>query len=195
MTDGESIFTEDAMTRPLFEGLTSEHAREDGWSGPHGFAFGGMMQANNASLAEEYFLAANELVSAVKDQRVEDYRVANVALFLYRHSVELLLKAALTEPMRTHDLGELATKFVTMVKSQYGEEVPTWIVRRLKELAEMDERSTAFRYGEYGTPIDESGAPIGFEVYVSLPHLQAAMLALNSALVQVVDEVRIARGR
>ncbi len=103
----DDIFTEEAMTRPLFEELTSEHAREDGWSGPHGFAFGGMMQANNASLAEEYFAAANALVAAIKDQRVEDYRIANVALFLYRHSCELLLKAALAEPRRTHDLGEL----------------------------------------------------------------------------------------
>ena len=54
------IFTNEAMTRPLFEPLSPEHARPDEWSGPHGFAIGGMTQANQASLAEEYFAAANE---------------------------------------------------------------------------------------------------------------------------------------
>jgi hypothetical protein len=82
-----------------------------------------------------------------------------------------------------------------MVKSQYKEDVPSWIVKRLKELAAIDRQSTAFRYGEYGTPMDDNGAPIDFEVYVSLPHLHAAMLALNTALVQAVDEVRMARER
>ncbi len=69
------VFTEETMTRPLFEELTGEHAREDEWSGPHGFALGGMMQANAASLAEEYFAAANELVDAIKDKRIADYRI------------------------------------------------------------------------------------------------------------------------
>jgi hypothetical protein len=30
------IFTEEAMTRPLFEELSGEHEREDAWSGPQG---------------------------------------------------------------------------------------------------------------------------------------------------------------
>lgn len=50
------------------------------------------MQANTASLAEEYFAAANELVDAIKEKRIADYQVGNAALFLYRHSCELILK-------------------------------------------------------------------------------------------------------
>ncbi|MEW6438280.1 MAG: hypothetical protein AB1508_14065 [Pseudomonadota bacterium] len=46
------------------------------------------------------------------------------------------------------------------------------------------------RYGNYGTPIDAGDAPIEFEAYVSLSHLQAAMLALNTALVSAVAEIR-----
>jgi hypothetical protein len=194
MTYLAEIFTEDAMTRPLFEELAEHHAREDGWSGPHGFALGGMMQANNASLAEEYFAAANELIQAIKDKRVEDYRIANAALFLHRHSCELILKAALPEPKRTHDLSGLADSFVDMVNAQHREEVPSWIVRRMKELAAIDPQSTAFRYGDYHPPIDGNGSPIDFEAYVSLPHLQAAMLALNTALVAAVSEIKMARG-
>lgn len=190
----EDIFTEEAMTRPLFEELAGHHAREDEWSGPHGFAIGGMMQANTASLAEEYFAAANELVEAIKDKRVEDYRIANAALFLYRHSCELILKAALPEPKRTHDLSGLADSFVDMVKTHYRQDVPAWIVRRMKELAAIDPLSTAFRYGEYHSPIDGDGSPIDFEAYVSLPHLQAAMLALNTALIDAVAEIKMARG-
>lgn len=33
MMRSENIFTEEAMTRPLFEELSEHHAREDGWSG------------------------------------------------------------------------------------------------------------------------------------------------------------------
>jgi hypothetical protein len=39
MKHSDDVFTEEAMTQPLFEELMSEKlAREDGWLGPHGFA-------------------------------------------------------------------------------------------------------------------------------------------------------------
>ena len=187
------VFTEETMNRPLFEELTGDHAREDEWSGPHGFAIGGMMQANTASLAEEYFAAANELVDGIKEKRIADYRVGNAALFLYRHSCELILKAALPASKRTHDLTSLTDSFVEMVKENYGQDVPAWIVRRMRELAAIDPNSTAFRYGNYGRPIDAGDAPIEFEAYVSLSHLQAAMLALNTALASAVAEISLSR--
>lgn len=114
------LFTEKAMTRSLFENPIGEYAREDEWSGPHGFALGGMMQANR--------------------------------------------------------------------------DFPGWIVRRMKELAEIDPGSTAFRYGAYGTPIDAADQPMEFEAYVSLSHLQAAMPALNTAPVSKVDGIKVAWG-
>jgi hypothetical protein len=64
----------------------------------------------------------------------------------------------------------------------------------MKELAAIDPGSTAFRYGAYGTPIDAADRPIAFEAYISLSHLQAAMLALNTALVSAVAEIKMARG-
>lgn len=188
------IFTEEAMSRPLFEELTGVHEREDEWSGPHGFAIGGMMQADAASLAEEYFAAANELADAIMEKRVADYRIGNAALFLYRHSCELILKAALPRAKRNHDLIGLTNSFVAMVKEKYNEDVPLWIARRMRELAAIDPKSTAFRYGAYKAPIDAADRPIEFEAYVSVPHLKAAMLALNTALVSAVSEIRMARG-
>lgn len=190
----DNIFNEEAMIRPLFEELTAEHAREDGWSGPHGFAIGGMMKANEASLAEEYFAAANQLVEDIQEQRIADYRVAHAALFLYRHTCELVLKAALPASIRTHDLVSLTNAFVAWVKDQTGECVPAWIVSRMQELAAIDPNSTAFRYGAYGVAMGGNVSPNASEVYVSLAHLRAAMVALNTALVEAVGEIKLARG-
>jgi len=82
-----------------------------------------------------------------------------------------------------------------MVKTQYRQDVPIWIARRIKELAAIDPNSTAFRYGNYGIPIDAQDSPIEFEAYVSLSHLQAAMLALNTALVSAVSEIGVSGRR
>lgn len=194
MKHAADTFTEEAMTRPLFEELSGGHARENEWSGRHGFAIGGMMQANAASLAEEYFIAANELADAIMEKRVADYSIGNAALFLYRHSCELILKAALPRAKRNHDLVGLTNSFVAMVKEKHNEDVPAWITRRMKELAAIDPKSTAFRYGAYDAPIDAADRPIEFEAYVSLPHLKAAMLALNTVLISAVSEIRMARG-
>jgi hypothetical protein len=87
----------------------------------------------------------------------------------------------------------LTDSFVKMVKDKFRQDVPAWIVRRMKELAAIDPNSTAFRYGNYGAPIDAGDVPIEFEAYVSLSHLQAAMLALNTALVSAVAEIRLGR--
>ena len=80
------------------------------------------------------------------------------------------------------------------VRVRHGKDVPPWIVNRMKELAAIDPNSVAFRYGSYKNPIDGQGSRIDFEAYVSLSHLQAAMLALNTALVSAVSEITLARG-
>jgi hypothetical protein len=162
------------MTRPLFQEPTSEIERPDPWTGPKGFMFGGMLQANAASLAEEYFEGATALIETVKRNEVADYKVANAALFLYRHSFELSLKARLPPEVlakkRIHDLGKLADSFAHWVRKHDGQQVPTWVIRRLKELAVIDPGSLAFRYGEYLH---------GDELYIDLYHLQVAMKALT----------------
>ena len=183
------IFTKEAMTRPLFQEPSEDIMREDPWTGPKGFMFGGMSQASTASLAEEYFEAANLIIDAIKRNEVEDYKLANAALFLYRHSFELILKAALDKPKQTHDLGSLADSFAHMIKERYHEDVPAWIMRRLKELAAIDPGSLAFRYGDYVDPLDKQNSRLKGEGYIDLHHLQAAMKALNTALVGAVGEI------
>ncbi len=148
--------------------------------------FGGMSQATTASLALEYSHAADLIINAVRRDEVEDYRVANAALFLYRHACELLLKAAIDAPVRGHGLAQLTKRFVAIVKTRYNQDVPDWIVQRLKELDAIDPGSTAFRYGEYS---------VGGETYVDLHHLQAAMWALCAALGEAVGNIRLIRER
>jgi hypothetical protein len=196
------LFTQDAISRPLFEPVSEKHERPDEWSGPLGFVVGGMATyagraERDGDLAEQYFAAAAALIDAILDQRVADYQVANAALFLYRHSFELLLKAGLPAKVRAekdiHDLGKLARSYAHH-KQQAGHTVPAWIIKRCDELAAIDPGSEAFRYGEYGTPKVKDGQPIIDEIHIDLLHLKAAMAALNAALVEQNWLIRMARG-
>jgi len=202
MGAASNTHSKDAMIRPLFEPMDETHERPDEWSGPLGFVIGGFarpsMQAErDGALAEQYFAAAGALIDAILDRRIADYRVANAALFLYRHSFELLLKAGLPPKARAekniHDLGKLARSYAHHRK-EADEAVPSWIIKRCDELAAIDPGSEAFRYGEYGTPKAKDGKPIIDEIHVDLLHLKAAMTALNAALVENNSLIRMARG-
>jgi len=200
--DPTTVFTADAMTRPLFEPFSEEHERPDEWSGPLGFVLAGMARhtqqgLRDAALAEEYFNAATALIDAIIEKRVADYQVANAALFLYRHSFELLLKSGLPTVVRekklTHHLGDLAKSYAHHKKTA-SEIVPSWVVKRLEGLAAIDPEAIAFRYGEYGIPVAKDGSELIDEIHIDLFHLKAAMLALNTALVSQNWLIRMARG-
>lgn len=193
MMNPANLFTKEATSRPLFEPLSEQHERPDEWSGPLGFVIGGMVsygeqQLRDAALAEQYFNAATTLIDAIIDRQLADYQVANAALFLYRHCFELLLKAGLPPKVRagkdTHHLGNLAKSYAHH-KKLAGECVPSWVIKRLEELAAIDPGSTTFRYGE---PVS------GQEIHVDLFHLKAAMLALNATLVSQNWVIRMGRG-
>lgn len=194
--------TEEATGRPLFEPFGPEHERSDPWSGPLGFVIGGFATPiskaeRDGALAEQYFAAANALVDAIIDGRVGDYEIANAALFLYRHSFELLLKAGLPAKVRArkeiHHLGDLAKSYAHH-KQLAGTVVPPWVVKRCEELATVDPGSEAFRYGDYRAPRARDGSLIEDEVHIDLFHLKATMQALNAALVSQNWMIRMARG-
>src|SRR6185437_2125993 len=147
-----------------------------------------------ASLAEEYFDAGNLILEAIKRDDIEDYKLANAALFLFRHAAELILKAGLGQFDRTHDLSRLADAFAAFVNKDHKENVPQWIIDRLKELGAIDPGSLAFRYGEYRNPLAKGRASLNGEIYVDLSHLQAAMKALKAALVPAVMGISGRRG-
>ncbi len=169
----------ESVTRPIFEDPTSddcESERADEWSEPKGFMFGGMGIPMGRVMGQQYFEAANVLVSVIESNRCEDYKLAHPILFLYRHYVELTLKGLLvwmgTEDPWGHNLLSLCDLFVAAIQKNFNEKVPNWIINRIRELGRIDPKSTAFRYGDE-LPWSE--------VYVNLRHLNQAMKALNAA--------------
>jgi hypothetical protein len=103
----------EAATRPLFEEPTAACEREDPWSGPKGFMFGGMCPPPEPykDTAQQYFDAANLLISDIENLKIEDYNLANPIFFLYRHWLELMAKEIIG-PVRGHNLETLANKLV-----------------------------------------------------------------------------------
>lgn len=186
----ERIFTREAMTRSLFEEPGDHIVREDPFSGPQGFMVGDEFIPTRIEMAQQYFDAAHMLLESIKRGDWEDYKLVNPALFLYRHSLELLVKGLLGRASRTHDLAALADEFSVAYLARWQTPVPSWIIERLKEIAAIDPGSTAFRYGENFDPVLKADVPpVPSAMYVSVPHLQRAMLTLNAALRGAIADV------
>lgn len=178
----------DASYKPLFAEPTEDCEREDPFSGPMGFMFGGMFVPTRLELSRQYFDAANLLLEAIKKQHIEDYALTNPALFLYRHALELVLKAILERtaegpPKNEHNLSALLERLQRFAKDEYKQDVPDWVVSRIEEFAAIDPGSMAFRYGQdrYGGKGTKPTSVPG-EVYVGLPHLLQTMEELYLAL-------------
>lgn len=186
-----TAFSQDQMHRPIFEEPSTEIGRADEWSGPFGFLVGGMATRSLSQLGQQYFDAAENLVELVKRKDVADYAIANPILYLYRHSIELLIKAVLPDNGRgaRHDLLALSERFEAFIRDEFESKVPDWIVARINELARHDPDSTTFRYNQNA---DFAGAG---EHYVGLVHLQTSMRVLNTALVGVVAAVACGEGK
>ncbi len=186
----EQIFTKEAMSRPLFEEPGEHIVREDPFSGPQGFMVGDEFTPTLVEMAQQYFDAAHMLLESIKRGEWEDYKLVNPALFLYRHSLELLVKGLLGQASRTHDLATLADELNATSLVNWQRPMPSWMINRLKEIAAIDPGSTAFRYGENYDPVLKVRAPpVPSATYVSVPHLQRAMLTLNAALRGAIGEV------
>jgi len=189
-TQTERIFTKEAMTRPLFEEPGDHIVREDPFSGPQGFMVGDEFIPTRIEMAQQYFDAAHMLLESIKRGDWEDYKLVNPALYLYRHSLELLVKGLLGSAPKTHDLASLADELAKAHINHWKAPVPNWIVDRLKENAAIDPGSAAFRYGEnYDRVLKADVPPVPSVMYVSVPHLQRAMLTLNAALQGAIADV------
>lgn len=186
----ERIFTKEAMSRSLFEEPGDHIVREDPFSGPQGFMVGDEFIPTRIEMAQQYFDAAHMLLESIKRGDWEDYKLVNPALFLYRHSLELLVKGLLGRASRTHDLAALADELSAAHLARWQTQIPSWIIGRLKEVAAIDPGSTAFRYGENFDPVLKADVPpVPSAMYVSVLHLQRAMLTLNAALRGAIADV------
>lgn len=188
-------FTEEQMHRPLFEEPTEALERPSKWSEPLGFMVGGMANQKYQHLGQQYYDAACHLVECIKHQDVADCDVANPVLYLYRHSIELFLKAIMQGAAKTHSLDTLAEEYRTFIKEEFGAECPEWIIGRMKELGAIDPNSTAFRYSMNYDKAAKVDTPVDGEFHVNLHHLQSAMTALNVALVGTIAMVACGEGK
>jgi hypothetical protein len=190
-----SVFTDEQMHRPLFEEPTADIERPDQWSAPLGFLVGGMANQPYQHLEQQYYNAAYQLVESIKRQDVADCEVANPVLYLYRHSIELLLKAIMRDAAKTHSLDTLADEYRIFMKEKFDADCPVWIISRMKELGAIDPNSTAFRYNLTHDRKRKIDFPIDGELHVNLHHLQAAMTALNVALVGTIAMITCGEGK
>lgn len=185
MTD----FTDAQMHRPLFEEPMPSLERASPSDGLPGFMIGGMANLAYQHIGQQYYDAAVLLLEAIKYGDATDAQLAHPVLYLYRHSVELFLKAAVGSAAKTHDLAGLAGQFRALIKAEFKADLPAWIDGRIKELAAIDPNSTSFRYSETWNKTAKKDVPLEGEFHVDLAHLRNAMWALNVALVSVVASI------
>ncbi len=141
--ESESFIEHAQLHTPIFQEIPDEI--EETWQ--HGAVIGGMAFRDRRQVARSYKLAADQLVALALTKH-EPYEMDFPILFLYRHTVELYLKAALTNPPENHDLGELSR----LLESAGGGQLPKWMRDRLWDFHEIDRRSSIFRYADPGPP-------------------------------------------
>ena len=79
--------------------------------------------AHKGGTESAVFDAANLLIDAIKRDEMEDYKLVNPSLFLYRHAIELMLKSFVGS--FGHDLASLAEKFEAAVKNRFWSSAAT----------------------------------------------------------------------
>jgi hypothetical protein len=161
---GEPVVTpERIFQQELPEGL------DENWT--HGALLGGVVEFSNRDLANFYFNAGDTLIARVSERKQDGMDVVHPALFLYRHGIELFLKAIVRPINLNHNLGPLLTQFAQYVLDRYQANLPRWFHETVSELAKYDPKADAFRYAEpRSTRLRDEG-----EVWVDLGLVQRRM--------------------
>ncbi len=119
---------------------------------------------------------------AETQSRCEPYEIDYPIIFLYRHCVELYLKAILTTPPETHDLNRL----MELLEKQVGKKVAAWVGGRVRDFHKIDQISDLFRY---------PGGPWN-ELWIDLHQLKTVMDRLVEAFERQLDaDIRTRPGR
>lgn len=180
----------ETIRNQLFTEIPDDIGRLDPWDGPAGFLLGPWGPPSKLDLVEQYFDAANQLIERIKRKDCEDYRLAYPVLFLYRHCLELVLKASIKTKSRHHKLNNLVEDYVGHIKERYQQDVPDWIVNRIKEFACIDPNSMAFRYAEDKYEGNIACTPIDGDTYVDVNNLHRTMQELYQTLSSAAQKMR-----
>ncbi len=176
--------------RPLFTEIPDDIGRSDPFDGPPAFLLGGMGPPSKLELSEQYFDAANQLIENIQKQRCEDYRLVYPVLFLYRHSLELMIKGSICSKSNHHKLDKLADDYAKYIQDKYNQSVPGWVMKRIKEFAAIDPNSMAFRYAEDKYKDEKHPSPIDDDTYVDVMHLKQVMDDMYQAMAKASKIMR-----
>ena len=130
---------QDPLDEEIYEG-------DEAWT--RGFLVGDILtKFHQIEIARSYKLAADSLVTEI-EHSPDPLDYAYPILFLYRHCLELYLKAILDdENKKIHSLDSLMNE----IEEKYKKKIPIWMKSRLLDFHSIDPRSTSFRYLEKET--------------------------------------------
>jgi hypothetical protein len=153
---------------PLFQNPSGE--MDETWR--HGSLIGGMASRDLPQVARAYKLAADELLEQALS-KYEPHELDYPVLFLYRHTVELFLKAALDNPPEHHDLSRL----IELLEAESGKRIAGWVRDRLWDFHRLDNMAALFRYAD---------PPADGELWIDFHQFQAAIDKLVQAIEQYI---------
>lgn len=160
------------LNSPLFQ-EPPDHMDET-WQ--HGTVIGGMAYRDLPQVARAYKLAADELLKQAL-KKYEPHELDYPVLFLYRHTVELYLKAALDVPPEHHDLSRL----IQLLETESGKQIAGWVRDRLWDFHKIDKMAAMFRYADL---------PSSGELWIDFHQLQAVIDKLVQAIEQYIEQKR-----
>ncbi len=163
------------LQSPLFHEPSEE--MDETWR--HGTLIGGVACRDLPQVARAYKLAADELLKQAL-KRYEPHELDYPVLFLYRHTVEVYLKAALDDPPEHHDLSRL----IQLLEAESGEKIAGWVRNRLWDFHRIDKMAALFRYAD---------PPADGELWIDFHHLQYVIDKLVQAIEQYIEQKRRVR--
>lgn len=112
----------------------------------HGILIGGLSQFEDTFyLASSYKRAGDKLIELAIEIE-ENRNLFYPAVYNYRHSTELYLKAITGCVKQTHNLNLLFEKFEKFLLKEYKETCPDWFKNIIFEFDTFDPTGTTFRY-------------------------------------------------
>ncbi len=168
----ESLLEMARLHSPLFQEMSDE--MDETWQ--HGTLIGGMACRDLPQVARAYKLAADELLKQALS-KYEPHELDYPVLFLYRHTVEVYLKAALDNPPQHHDLSRL----IQLLEAESGKKIAGWVRDRLWDFHKIDNMAALFRYAD---------APPDGELWIDFHQLQAVIDKLVQAIEQYMEQKR-----
>lgn len=157
-------------TRPIFA-KPPENLDESWQRG--GIAGGLAWRTPQIEVARAYRFAASAVIELALEDDVA-WRAVYPALFLYRHAIEVTLKALYPEAPYKHGLNDLIDCMAVQLDVHLSEHNAQWVKARLYEFATIDPTSTAFRYAGAKLPGEKEQRQDG-EWWVDFEHLHDTM--------------------